>query len=226
MTVLFTLLSPAAGVSRDAFHDHWRHPHGTLGSRLSAVRSYVQNHRIRPAGLAVSDDRVEGVVRVELHHGSSAASIAEDPLYRDHLATDEARFIDLETISPYVAETISLNPIRPATERAADHDEDTDNLADHLWSPFDAASAATLLSLVAEEPTDCEDRAREIGALWHGVYRVSGNTAEGDQTRFIEQFWWPTIGRCTDALAGRRGPGLPDLAEGTRSVLASCERLL
>src|SRR3546814_12794499 len=33
-------------ISEQQFHDHWRHPHGTLSKKIACLRGYVQSHRI------------------------------------------------------------------------------------------------------------------------------------------------------------------------------------
>src|SRR3546814_14042494 len=33
-------------LSEQQFHDHWRHPHGTLSKTIACLRGYVQSHRI------------------------------------------------------------------------------------------------------------------------------------------------------------------------------------
>lgn len=234
MTTLFTVLSPAPGVDRDGFHDHWRHPHGTLGARLDAVRTYVQNHRIGPPGMPVTDDPAEGVVRVELHEGATAAGIAEDPLYRVHLSADESRFIDLDAIRAYVTETLSIGPVAgpvvpsytDGTPAGASGTDQTDVLADRLWSPDSAPTAITLLRFVSDRPLDGERRAGEVGALWHSLYQVTGDPTEDDDTRYIEQFWWPSSKKWSEFSSGDAWTELTRSTSGARVILASCERVL
>src|SRR3546814_16727093 len=32
-------------ISEQPFHDHWRHPHGTLSKKIACLPGYVQSHR-------------------------------------------------------------------------------------------------------------------------------------------------------------------------------------
>lgn len=227
MTVLFTILSPAQSMDADRFHDHWRHPHGTLGARLGAVRAYVQNHRVRPAGIPVLDDVAEGVVRVELHDGATAASIGDDPLYRDHLSADEQRFADPDQIRPFATEIIALGPVREGMPASTPSTVGTDELADSMWTPETATSALSLIRFTAEERPACtESSAQEIGALWHAAYEVTGAPSTEPHTRFIEQYWWPTVDRCRRFAETTAWRDLAVAPARTRVVLASCERLL
>lgn len=163
---------------------------------------------------------------MELHEGVSAAAIADDPIYRDHLSADETRFIDLDTIRPYVSTVTAQGPVTPRDCANGETSGGTDDLADREWSPFDDASAITLMRFTPEASTgDAAHRARSIGALWYATYQVEGDLPSGDPTRVIEQFWWPTVSRCRRYADTSSWSELADPDAGATVMLASCERL-
>lgn len=48
MIKTFAFLVKKQGISDVTFHEHWRHPHGTMTARIPQFVRYVQNHGIGP----------------------------------------------------------------------------------------------------------------------------------------------------------------------------------
>ena len=86
---LFALIPRKPGLTEQAFHDHWRHPHGTLACGISVIRKYVQSHHV---GCDLFDRRqstFEGIAEVWMDSITDALWLAEEPWYVRHLAPDE-----------------------------------------------------------------------------------------------------------------------------------------
>src|SRR3546814_6948229 len=51
-------------ISEQQFHDHWRHPHGTLSKKIACLRGYVQSHRIVSPLLPDTQLAYEGITEL------------------------------------------------------------------------------------------------------------------------------------------------------------------
>jgi uncharacterized protein (TIGR02118 family) len=98
MIKFFGLIPRRPDLSSDEFHDHYRHPHGTLGKRIPGFRGYVQSHQMSTDLLGEDQTRFEAVAEVWFDNATDAVGLADDPHYVEHLAPDEASFVDLERL--------------------------------------------------------------------------------------------------------------------------------
>src|SRR3546814_17510636 len=51
-------------ISEQQFHDHWRHPHGTLSKKIACLRGYVQSHRIVSPLLPATQLAYDGITEL------------------------------------------------------------------------------------------------------------------------------------------------------------------
>ncbi|WP_374414378.1 EthD domain-containing protein [Novosphingobium colocasiae] len=86
------------------FHDHWRHPHGTLGRHISTMRGYVQSHQVHSDLLGPDQTRFEGVAEVNIDSAADAAWFGEEPVYLRDVKDDEPNFVDLPALRWIFAE--------------------------------------------------------------------------------------------------------------------------
>lgn len=198
MATLFALVAPAASLDPQQFHDHWRHPHGTLAAQMDAVRRYDQFHRLdcpeMPPTLIAAAGPSEGMTAMDLPAESSLISLADDPVHRQFVARDEQRLFDPEPLRVFLARRESdaaVEPIHPAAaQRGADR-----------------------------PPRDLE-RARALSASWLSRFTVTESLYPDDGITGIDILWWPTPSRWRNGIcaatdetdgfaggAGHTGPG-------------------
>ena len=200
---MFCALPRRRDVSSDEFHDHWRHPHGTLAMQIASVRKYVQSHQLSTPLLGAHQARYEGVVEVWFDCESDAALFPKDPAYSQYLVPDEPRFIDMEGIRyVFTDEEILMSGAGPSDEL---------DDADRAWREANRATSIKIIQLV-EADSDIpwaseQDLAlgRQIGALRHSRCRPNGILhAEGAAFLGIRELWWPTVSAFTAGL--KRAP--------------------
>lgn len=61
---IFELLPPRRDIPLQFFHDHWRHPHGTLALHMGSVRRYIQHHRIASDVIEADANPFEGIAAI------------------------------------------------------------------------------------------------------------------------------------------------------------------
>ncbi len=197
---MFAMLPRHPDISARAFHDHWRHPHGTFGRRISTVRRYVQSHRQPTRLLGPCQSAYDGVVEVWFDNASDAAALPEHPAYRDYLVPDEPRFIDMDGLrTVFTRERIMASGHDPrATEREADLE----------WDPEARPTAIKLIQLVAPQawPQAVDElgalRSR-LGALRHAYCEPAEEMyPDGADFAAVQEFWWPTLTALEVAAGG------------------------
>jgi hypothetical protein len=190
MVKMFVMIPRDRKVSRQEFHDHWRHPHATLGLGLSGVSGRVQSHQIDCDQLAPDQARFEAVGEAWFDSVDDALGMAEDEHYITQLQPDERNFIDLEKLD------FLLCTEEVVVERATE--QDGVDPVDAQWCERDRPTSIKLLQFVPRGPepwTSDEDRALglRVGALRH--VRAHGSEAtRGGQSRWrgVRELWWPT----------------------------------
>src|SRR3546814_11414476 len=58
------LFARRVGMTPQAFHDHWRYPHGSQGQGLRIIKRYVQSHQVDVDFLDADQNRYEGIAEV------------------------------------------------------------------------------------------------------------------------------------------------------------------
>src|SRR3546814_6485519 len=43
---MMAVFARRVGMTPQAFHDHWRYPHGSLGQGIRIIKRYVQSHQV------------------------------------------------------------------------------------------------------------------------------------------------------------------------------------
>lgn len=227
MIHFFALAPRADGVSPREFHDHWRHPHATLESRVPTVRGYVLSHQTHTNLLGDSQDEFDGVTEVAFDTAQDAAGFGEEPYYRRHVEPDEPKFVDLSRLEVFQTEEEVLTP-RIGEQDGATH-------ADALWLHLDRPVSAKLLQFVRRDGNPHwageEDAGlgRRIGAFRH-VRNHPSRAVHGDDPPFLgaRQLWWPTVSAFEAGVNRDRDAfeGLVTKAGNAVVLLAESERYL
>lgn len=168
-----------------AFRSHWRGTHGHVVSRspgYAAYRtSYTQNHVVRPAGLG-RPFAWSGMAEFTLP-GESANEddFATTEIYRDRIAVDERRFIDMDaTVSFTASEQWTVSERGPAkVVLVAKH-------RPNGMTPAEAAQQA-LEALGAEPPIV----GWSVNTVLPGSFRLPGSRSVDDAPEFdaVHELW-------------------------------------
>lgn len=191
MIQFFALIPRLEGVSSSEFHDHWRHPHGTMGRNIPSLRTYVQSHQIHTDLLGPGQAQFEGIAESTFDTNDDAANFGADPYYVQHIQPDEPNFVDQARLEWLNTEEEVLVSRRCESEGAS--------FPDALWLNLDLPVSIKLLQFVrADGPAewagdDDADLGSRIGALRH-VRNHPSKAVHGDTPPYIgvRQLWWPT----------------------------------
>src|SRR3546814_10365848 len=69
-------------ISEQKFHDHWRHPHGTLSKKIACLRGYVQSHRIVSPLLPDTQLAYDGITELWYDRPDDALNKGTAPAHR------------------------------------------------------------------------------------------------------------------------------------------------
>lgn len=94
MIKVFALIPKLPSVTDEKFHAHWRHPHGELACRITTIRRYSQSHSVAREVSGLPPAIYQGVAEVYFDSFEVAATMGDDPNYRDFAGADEPNFID------------------------------------------------------------------------------------------------------------------------------------
>src|SRR3546814_18656540 len=83
-------------ISEQQFHDHWRHPHGTLSKKIACLRGYVQSHRIVSPLLPDTQLAYDGITELWYDSLDDALNMGKDPAHRKYNIPDEPLFVDMD----------------------------------------------------------------------------------------------------------------------------------
>jgi len=225
MVKLFALLPRRADVSVEEFHDHYRHPHGTLGKEITGFRGYVQSHQMDTDLLGGSQARFEAVAEVWFDNAADAARLGEDPHYLEHVRPDEPNFIDMENLT-FLFTTEDVVTAGPDPRSSAP-------LAWKLVEGMHVSRPITVKLLhFADVPgslTSHSDLAELLGAFRYVRSKPhSGIHPDGAPFAEVHELWWPTR---WDFEHGVSAAGLdlrslfPD-SPGSFTMLGSAERFI
>jgi hypothetical protein len=176
-------------VSLEYFHDHWRHPHGTMGRLVPTLRRYVQSHRIECDLFEDEPVRFDGCAEVWFDDEAAASGFATQPYYVSDIVPDEKLFIDAENLSFVFAREEKMTPSSDLSD------------LDQSWCQDEGRSNAVkilqLIHIDGEEPWDREDDValgRDIGALRHVRSRpIPHMHPDGAFVVGIRELVWPTL---------------------------------
>ena len=186
---MFGAIPRAPHISPQHFHDHYRHPHGTLGRHITKMRGYVQSHQVHSDLLDDRQTRFEACAEVWIDSVADAATFGEDPVYLSDVKDDEPNFVDLPNLRwLFVDEEVLMS--------GPDMGKDT-LLGDQRWRLDNRPNSFKLIQFVevqGAEPWDQDndrDLGKKIGALRHVRSRpVSALHPDGGFAIGIRELWW------------------------------------
>jgi hypothetical protein len=190
---LFAAIPRKAGLSAIEFHDHWRHPHGTVGRRISTIRKYVQSHHIECSLLDAKQTRYEGIAEVWMDSVGDALGLSEEPTYVRDAVPDEPHFIDLSRLRFLITEEDVLISGPDRRESLP--------VGDSHWYDDDRAVNIKLIQLIEPQQPGgwrLDDEAalgRALGALRHVCCHPSSEAYSSSEPPFsgVRELWWPTL---------------------------------
>src|SRR3546814_12064370 len=71
---MMAVFARRVGMTPQAFHDHWRYPHGSLGQGIRIIKRYVQSHQVDVDFLDADQNRYEGIAEVWFDSEADAAA--------------------------------------------------------------------------------------------------------------------------------------------------------
>ena len=95
---MFGVIPRAKHLTPQQFHDHYRHPHGTLGRNISPFKAYSQAHQFHTDLLDERQTRFEACAEVWFDNWTDAVGLGDEPIYLRDVKVDEPNFVDLENL--------------------------------------------------------------------------------------------------------------------------------
>jgi hypothetical protein len=192
---VFGLAARKPDLTPQEFHDHYRHPHGTMGLSISTLRDYVQSHQIATDLLDDTQYRFEIIAELTFDNSEDIVNLRSEPMMNAFHNADEWRFIDMRASATFVGEeeVLQSTPIfdNEAEPRAR-------------WRHFSRPNSIKLMQFAKPEAGEDwygdEDVAlgRRLNAYrqvrWHPSTPVSLDPKRTvSQFRGVREFWWPTL---------------------------------
>src|SRR3546814_3068731 len=75
---MMAVFARRVGMTPQAFHDHWRYPHGSLGQGIRIIKRYVQSHQVDVDFLDADQNRYEGIAEVWFDSEADAAAFRSE----------------------------------------------------------------------------------------------------------------------------------------------------
>ncbi len=197
---MFAAIPRKPDISSQEFHDHWRHPHGTMGRRISILRKYIQSHQIHCDLLGADQTRFEGIAEVWIDSVADAQYFPNEPTYASEVVPDELLFIDLKNLKFLLTteEVLVSGPDRtgPVSE------------GDAVWYDDDRAVNIKIIQLIEEEGSKPwrSERDVDLGLQIKSLRHVCCNPAvevHGATPPFVgvRELWWPTLSAFRNGVA-------------------------
>jgi hypothetical protein len=219
---VFVALPRLASVTVQEFHDHWRHPHATLGLGITTATHYVQSHRVDTHLLGAGQARYDGIAEVWFDNLSDATGMREHHVYREFLSPDEPTFIDMAELGFIVADEEVL--------MSGPNADPSMEVADAAWRERQRPTTTKLIQLFQSDATawvsdDDFTLGRSIGALRH-TRCYANPAAPGGSIRGVRELWWPTVSDFQRGVARARDAWerLLNQPKDAIALLASAER--
>ncbi|CAN5420482.1 hypothetical protein BH09PSE5_BH09PSE5_23390 [soil metagenome] len=195
---MFGAMARKEDVSSQEFHDHYRHPHGTMGMQITTLREYVQSHQIDTPLLGDSQRRFECVAELWFDKGDDLLNFRTEPTMTSYLNEDETTFLDLRKTRMFIGEEEVLTSYPDEAVCAADR-------ANARWRLSDRPVTVKLIQFITPEAGAgwCADSDFEMGGRL-GVYRhvrchpttpatfVPARAGRLPDFIGIRELWWPT----------------------------------
>jgi len=228
MIKFFGLIPRRPDISPEEFHDHYRHPHGTLGRQIPTFRQYVQSHQVHSDRLGEGQETFEAVAEVWFDTVQDAVGLADDPHYIEHVQPDEPNFVDMEKLKwLYTTEEVLISAPDVRSSDAAARGLQRFHL--------ERATSIKLMQFRDDTPgaerSAAEDAA--LGARLHAIRHVRCrpeleiHADEPPAFAEVQELWWPTVWAFEEAIAS--GDALEEfmaLAPSSVTLLAQAERFI
>ncbi|MGV6876275.1 EthD domain-containing protein [Pseudochelatococcus sp. B33] len=188
---MFVTIRSKPHLSKQQFHDHWRHPHGTWGRGIRNLTSYVQSHRIDTPHLGAAQAELDGVVEVGLETAEDVAGLSTDKAYIEHLQTDEPNFV----------ENIGLSFMNEDVLRSGERPTEGQDDGRWPWRESEQPVSIKLIQVITNvggepwKPDDEKAIGQALAATRHVIAtpdRTLHPTDEMNAIVAIRQLWWPT----------------------------------
>lgn len=188
---MFGAIPRRKDVTSEWFHDHYRHPHGTLGRRISTFRAYTQCHQVHSDLLGPDQTRFEATAEVWFESVTDARNFPEEPVYVNDVIPDEPLFVDLPNLRFVFAEEEVL-------QSGPDTREDI-SPGDKVWRLDNRPNSFKLLQYIEQagdarwDADEDHDLGRRIGALRHVRCRPSSDLhPDGAFVVGVRELYWAT----------------------------------
>ncbi|MEJ2410642.1 MAG: EthD domain-containing protein [Novosphingobium sp.] len=175
-------------ISAREFHDHYRHPHGTLGASMSTTRAYVQSHQIHSDLLDERQTYFEACAEVWFDSLEDAMNVGTEPVYAAHISVDEPLFVDMPRLRFLITaeEVLKSGPDRRLPLGPAEA----------VWDVQRLPTTIKLLQFIEEDGDhawdgdDDFDLGERLGALRHVRCRPIPGAIENSFAIGVRELWW------------------------------------
>ncbi len=196
---LLAAMARIEGISSQEFHDHYRHPHGTMGMQISTLRQYVQSHQVQTNLLDESQNHFEAVAELWFDNGNDLVHFREEPTMSAYLNGDEPNFCDLRKTRLFIGEeeVLSSAPDDLLVERDS---------ANGQWRLQNRPLSIKILQFILPEAGEqwCgqNDKAlgNRLGIFQHvRCHPTSPTTVVASRMNRppdfigVRELWWPTL---------------------------------
>jgi hypothetical protein len=218
-------------VPSQEFHDHYRHPHGTMGMQITTLREYVQSHQIDTPLLDESQRRFECVAELWFDRGADLLNFRTEPTMVGYLNDDELKFLDMKKTRLFIGEEEVLTSYPDETLCKADP-------ANARWRLSVRPVSVKLIQFVTPEAGAgwCSDGDEELGRRL-GVFRhvrchsttpatfVPARAGRPPDFIGVRELWWPTYTVFQDSVTAESEAWKSLIARpGVHNMLAQAER--
>jgi hypothetical protein len=228
---MFGAMARKEGVPSQEFHDHYRHPHGTMGMQITTLREYVQSHQIDTPLLDESQRRFECVAELWFDRGADLLNFRSEPTMVGYLNDDELKFLDMKKTRLFIGEEEVLTSYPDEALCKADP-------ANARWRLSVRPVSVKLIQFVTPEAGVgwCSDGDEELGRRL-GVFRhvrchsttpatfVPARAGRPPDFIGVRELWWPTYTVFQDSVTAESEAWKSLIARpGVHNMLAQAER--
>lgn len=187
---LFGLGMRRKDLSREDFHDYWRHPHGTWGRNMTTLRGYVQSHQIDTEFLGPEQSVRELIAEMWLDNLKDLETFREEPVLVKYLIEDEPKFTEGNPL--FFASQEEVLTSGPSLTSKLNPGDDMYVLATRPFSIKLLHFVGTDFSGDWASPQD-EARGLRLGALRHVRCHAMQLGTNPLPFRGVQELWWPTV---------------------------------
>jgi hypothetical protein len=195
---MFGAMARKEGVASQEFHDHYRHPHGTMGMQITTLREYVQSHQIDTPLFDESQRRFECVAELWFDKGEDLLNFRSEPTMAGYLNDDEPTFLDMKKTRMFIGKEEVLTSYPDAGLCQAD-------VANARWRLSARPTSIKIIQFVTPDAGAgwCSNADEELGCRL-GVFRhvrshpttpatfVPSHVNRPPTFIGVRELWWPT----------------------------------